>query len=54
MSLVAPKHLESSQTRDQTCVPYIGRWILSHYAIREVLDYKFNQDYIILDLKKEK
>ena len=54
MSLVAPRHVESSQTRDQTCVPYVGRWILIHCTIKEVLDCKFNQDYIILDLKKEK
>ena len=25
--LADPKHVESSQTRDQTCVPSIGRWI---------------------------
>ena len=26
---------ESSQPRDQTCVPCIGRWILYHLATRE-------------------
>ena len=25
-----------SQTRDQTCIPYIGRWILNCWATREV------------------
>ena len=25
-----------SPTRDQTCVPCIGRWILNHWTIREV------------------
>ena len=28
--LVAPWHVESSQSRDQTQVPCIGRWILIH------------------------
>ena len=28
MGLVAPWHAESSQTRDRTCVPCTGRWIL--------------------------
>ena len=28
----------SSQTRDRTCVPCIGRWIPNHCATREVLD----------------
>ena len=26
--LVAPWHMDSSQTRNRTCVPCIGRWIL--------------------------
>ena len=34
--LVAPRHMESSQTRDRTCVPCIGRQILFHYTAREV------------------
>ena len=33
--LVAPRHLGSSQTRYQTKVPSIVRWILSHWTIRE-------------------
>ena len=36
MGLVAPWHIESSQTRDWTCVPWIGRWILNHRTTREV------------------
>ena len=35
-SLVAPWHVESSWTRDQTCVPCVGRWSLSYWSIREV------------------
>ena len=35
--LVVPWHVGSSQTRAQTCVPCIGRRILNHCAIREVL-----------------
>ena len=33
----ASKHVESSQTRDWTCVPWIGRRILNHWTTREVL-----------------
>ena len=29
-SLVAPRHVESAQTKDQTHVPCTGRWILYH------------------------
>ena len=36
MSFVAPWHVESFWTRDQTCVPCIGRWILYHWTSREV------------------
>ena len=36
MGLVALWHVGSSQTRDQTRVPYIGRWILIHCTTREV------------------
>ena len=28
--LVAPRHVRSSQIRDQTPISYIGRWILYH------------------------
>ena len=34
--LGAPRHVGSSQTRDGTYVPCIGRWILSHWTTREV------------------
>ena len=34
--LVAQRHLGSSQTRDQTHVPCIGRWILFHCTTSEV------------------
>ena len=36
VGLVAPQHVESSRTRDQTHVPYTGRWILIHCTTREV------------------
>ena len=32
---VALWHL-SSPTRDQTCIPCVGRWILNHWTTREV------------------
>ena len=37
-SLAAPQHADSSRTRDRTCVPCIGRWILYHWTTKEVLD----------------
>ena len=36
MGLVAPWHVESSWTRDWTCVPWISRWILNYWTTREV------------------
>ena len=30
VSLVAQRHVESSQTRDQTPVPCVGKWVLIH------------------------
>ena len=39
--LVAPQHVETSWTRDQTCVPCIGRQIVIHCTAREVyVDFK--------------
>ena len=43
--LVAPRHLESFQTRDQTCVSWIGRQIPNHLTTREVLNSIFNLFY---------
>ena len=37
LGLVAPRHVESSRTRDRTCVPCISRRILTHSTTREVL-----------------
>ena len=39
--LVAPRHVGSSPTRDQTRVPCIGRQTLNHCATREVWLYIF-------------
>ena len=39
--LVAPQHVGSSQTREQTSVPCIGRWILNHWTSREALPKMF-------------
>ena len=41
VGLVAPRHVGSSRTRDRTCVPCTGRWILSHWTTREVLRYPY-------------
>ena len=35
-ALVAPWHVESSWTRDQTCVPCIGRQFPIHCTTREI------------------
>ena len=37
---VAPRHVESSQTRARTRVPCIGRQILNHCATREALTWR--------------
>ena len=37
VGLVAPRHVESSGTRDQTHVPCISRQILNHQTTREAL-----------------
>ena len=34
------RNVESSWTKDQTCVPCIGRWIPIHCIIREVFSFK--------------
>ena len=39
MGLVALQRVGSSQTRDRTCVPCIGRQILIHCTTREVLSF---------------
>ena len=39
--LVPAQHLEFSRTRDWTCVPCVGRWVLNHWATREILPYFF-------------
>ena len=42
MGLIALRHVESSQTRDRTHVPCIGRRILNHRTTKEVLFFSFN------------
>ena len=41
--LVAPRHVESSRTRDQTHVPSVGWQILNHWITREVPCFSFEQ-----------
>ena len=36
MGLVAARCLGCSRTRDRTCDPWVGRWILNHWVTREV------------------
>ena len=33
---IAPRHMGSSRTRDQTYLPFIGRWIPMHCTLRDV------------------
>jgi len=40
--LVALRHMGSSRSRDQTCVPCIGRWIVNHWTTKEVLEWYFD------------
>ena len=46
MGLVAPLPVDTSQTRDQTRVLCIGRWILIHYTTREVLFFICSSPYV--------
>ena len=48
MGLVTPWHVESSQIRDHTHVPCIGRQFLIHCTTREVLMETFLMLYIFL------
>lgn len=36
LGLVAPRHVESSRSRDQTHIPCIGNWIFNHCNNRQV------------------
>ena len=36
MCLVALQHVQSSWSRDQTCVAFTGSWILNHWTTKEV------------------
>ena len=40
--LVAARLVGSCRARAQTCVPFIGRWILNHWTTRETLELLFN------------
>ena len=42
MGLVVPRHVGSSQTRDQTHVSHFGRQILYHRAAKEAQEYFLN------------
>ena len=52
--LVAPQHVGSSQTRDRTCVPCIGRRILNHCATREVLHILFLRELPEVESEEER
>ena len=41
--LVVPWHVGSFRTKARSHVPCIGRWILNHWATREVPGYSFQQ-----------
>ena len=46
MGLAAVQYVGSSQTRDQTHVFCIGRWVLYHWATREALPKLFAEQKI--------
>ena len=46
--LVAPGHVEPSQTRDWTCVPYIVRRILDHWAARKSSLSTYDESFLYL------
>ena len=48
MGLVAPQHVESPQTRDQTHVLCIGRWIPIHCATKKVLSILDDRIFAVL------
>ena len=57
MDLVAPWHVESSQTRGGTPVACIGKWILYHLTTREVPCFLFLISFfsnILLEHKLDK
>jgi len=55
MGLVAPPHVGSSQTRDGTYVPCIGRWILNHWTTREVQHWLYlNKGFTAEDKSRRK
>ena len=45
VGLIAPRHVGSSQTRAQTCVPCIGRRILNLCAMRKVHLFNFPEHH---------
>ena len=45
--LVAPQHVGSSQTRDQTCVPCVDRRILNYWTTREALVGVFSSEAVL-------
>ena len=48
VGLIAPWHVESSQTRDCTCIPCIGRWIFNHREALMLFNLFFFLCYSIL------
>ena len=42
MGLVASQHMDSSQTRDPTCVSCISRWILNQWTTKKVMGISFS------------
>ena len=52
--MVASWHMGSSQNRDRTRVPCIGRWILNHWTSREVAELFFLKKTILKELWSQK
>ena len=41
-----PWHKRSSLTRDRTCVPCIGKWVLNHWSTSELQVESFRMEYL--------
>ena len=53
MGFIAPRHVGPSWIRNQTCVYWTDRWILYHWATKEVLCWVLNDKEVTIQRKRE-
>ena len=51
LGLVAPRHVESSWTRDGNCVHCVGKWVLFHFVTRDVPESYSDISFLQITLK---